>query len=846
LAAKLKIHLEDCGYRGPLLCRGYRLGTQSADIEIPLAGFAHEPLDARSACVAVITDVKHDPIKSVAAISDLGAPVVLVVKDTAVQWWRQASDQPQLRFTVPQIELPRFFGEHARELAPERIYRAKTLGRLTLEHQLGFVDVGLMPLVDRRLGLKLAQIVADLVAQLRSSSRHEPGQWLFKIAFGLLAAKILKDKRVPSFARLDFGLPGDVLGRVARHYGSNEPVEVGGRSEREALEQAARTVGRLGSLENVTTEALAHVYESTLVDRQVRKELGIHSTPSYLVDYVVWRLDPWIRDIQQAQRHVFEPASGHAGFLVAAMRLLRELLPRGGSPESRCRYLRQRLHGVEVDPFAIEVARLSLTLADVPHPDGWDLTRGDMFADGVLGERAAGSMIILSNPPFENFDAAERRRYTLDGRVPQLNKSTEMLARILPNLRPGAVCGLVLPQGVLYDKDATQVRRALATDFELMEICQFPDKVFDFSDAESAVILARRRPARTTVAVPVLCRRVRERDIERFQQTYEATVERRVSQVRFGQTAAGDMRLRELEEIWAWCARYPRLDSVARAGQGLQHKAPEDLPAGVQMVSKKRFAGAVAGYVGLEPDVLIHERPRRHWLNVDAAVIRRAGTGTQVQTPQVLLNYAPVSRGPWRLKALIDPEGHAVTSRFLTVRPRHGWPLEFFWALLNSPVANAFAFDRLAKRDILAGVMRQLPVPRVSDWGLQRVSEAARAYLDAAAGTRLPLFEDRVRPDVLPGLLLQLDAEVLALYDLPPRLERRLLDVFAGQRRVGVPFDQLAYYPQSFTPWISLGVYLSDAYQRSTAAQLLARNQEPAPRALVAALRRAVEAYPSD
>ena len=32
------------------------------------------------------------------------------------------------------------------------------------------------------------------------------------------------------------------------------------------------------------------------------------------------------------------------------------------------------------DPFALEIARLSLTLADVPNPNGWALTEADMFS----------------------------------------------------------------------------------------------------------------------------------------------------------------------------------------------------------------------------------------------------------------------------------------------------------------------------------------------------------------------------------------------------------------------------------------------------------------------------------
>src|SRR6185437_14684373 len=104
--------------------------------------------------------------------------------------------------------------------------------------------------------------------------------------------------------------------------------------------------------------------------------------------------------------------------------------------------------------------------------------------------------------------------------------------------------------------------------------------------------------------------------------------------------------------------------------------------------------------------------------------------GTDVGIPQVLLNYHPVSRGPWRLKALIDEHGHAVTSNFLVVRPRDDlWSLEAIWGLCNSPLANAYAYATLGKRDILTGTMRRMPVPDVKAVDIQPLTKAVRHYL---------------------------------------------------------------------------------------------------------------------
>ena len=58
------------------------------------------------------------------------------------------------------------------------------------------------------------------------------------------------------------------------------------------------------------------------------------------------------------------------------------------------------------------------------------------------------------------------------------------------------------------------------------------------------------------------------------------------------------------------------------------------------------------------------------WVDASPECFRRPGAATKLGVPQVILNYAPVAREPWRLKAAIDHEGVAVSSRFLVFRDK--------------------------------------------------------------------------------------------------------------------------------------------------------------------------------
>jgi len=815
--------------------------------QVRLAAFAHVPADARSACIAVV-EVASDPIAAVSSCRDLGAPVVFVCYGAELQWWKQGPGQPQLVETVPATEIKHFFGAHQAEFAPTAVYRAKTWGRFDKHYQLSFVDMGLMPLVESEIGEALGSLIERSVSTLKSrlawrKLSEAQSDWLLKSVFWLLAAKILRDKQVAAFSEIQLSDVDEVFRRVGVHYGTNTKVAARNASERDALREVAASIADFAHLGHATTESLAYVYEHTLISKVTRKALGTHSTPPYLVDYVVGKLASWIEEIPLKNRNVFEPACGHAAFLVAAMRLLRELLPGNWSPQRRHEYLHKRLHGCEVDAFALEIARLSLTLADVPNPDGWDLQLTDMFERDVLVRSAESATILVANAPFENFTGTERTRY--EKRRVELhhaNKTAEMLAHALPALPPGALVGVVVPQGLLHSGNATDVREILVREFDIADVCLLPDGIFTLSDMESAIVLARKGQLRERRGSSLTYRRVRERDVDGFKHDYHFSSVRRLDQSRFSAENGWDMRVPELEELWQWCRLYGTLESVAHISYGLSYEASK-LPEGAVKYSQRRFSGAKRGFVRLQHDLLLHQLPRGLWMNLSPGVVqvKRAGAATGI--PQLLVNRAPVSRGPWRLKALIDAEGHPVTDAFITIRPGEtAWSLEFLWALCNSPFANAFAFTHSTKRYNLTTMMRSIPVPPVAECDIQRVTETVRGYLREVAQDK-QMLAPTVSADRARDLMLRVDADVLRLYDLPPRLERQLLDLFAGWQRQGVPFQFERYYPEDYEPCFPLHEYLSDSYERSTAGYLRAQPREDSPPELVHALRVAVEAY---
>lgn len=637
---------------------------------------------------------------------------------------------------------------------------------------MSLVDIGLLPRIELAQGVELQRLLERIVAELRTAQATftpEQGHQLLTIAFWILAARMLQDHEVTGFKDLK-GEWREVLRAVAQHYGGAIPTLAGSTEWQDKIAAATGVAWNFGmSLREIGPEAIGYVYESSLIEKQVRVDLGTHSTPPYLVDYVLGRLQESIHRIPKERRTVVEPACGHGAFLVAALRILAEDIAPG---TSRHEYLRSRLRGIEFDHSAKEMARLSLTIADLPNPDGWDLREGDMFKGRALEELAEGGTIFLANAPFEDFSSARRNELAeIIGTMPLANKSAEMLRRALPFLAPDAVVGVIVPRQLLSGAGERQLRKMLLSKFELLEICILPDRVFRHADHECAIILARGSVRGTRPGTRIHYRRVREHGLSEFRRIATVSDEEIVPGALFLDDPDSSFFLPELRRIWS-ARKWLTLGHIARAEQGLTH-------AGKDAISSQRFPGAAIGLAGPKDsrECTIFEALPRVYMDVDPEHVLRFRGGKPTGQPQVVLNYHPHSRGPWRLKAHIDWKGAAISSARIALRPhKENVPVELLWAICNSPVANAFVYAYTGKRDISTKLFEKLPIPYLCE-SLQRDIQRLVQQLFAT-------------PNM--DLLRRLDALILSAYGFFGPAEQRLCALFDGHARIGLPFKMSA------------------------------------------------------
>lgn len=814
---RIRRGFQDLGYIGGLVREEYEfadiLSSQNPVRSIPLAAFAQEPPSYRNASFGVAIANGRSGPAFIQEYRSLGAPQILEVTDDRVLRWKMTGrGMPSLLEEVAPDGLPELFLRHRDEWSPRQVLRAKSDGELAT--QLDFIDLDLIPALEFEVRSKLDTLLRDTISLAISTfERQSPFSKeyyppLFRLIFRLVAAKVLADRHHPGDWTDDD--PQVVVRSVEEFYFRGSPAE---RVLDDAETQAAgwERIRTAFHFQNLSADSLAYVYENTLVTPDARKLFGIHSTPPAIAEYIVKRLP--FDAIETEERRVFEPFSGHSVFLVAAMRRLRELLPPEMSPIERHEYFVRMLTGIEIDDFAREVARLSLMLADYPNPDGWRLHGGDALTSTVFDQELARANIVLCNPPFEAFTAAERERYE---DLWSFSRPAEVLHRVLA--RPPKLLGFVLPKVFLGGRSYRELRSRLGSTYSSIEILSLPDRVFQHSDADTVLLLCARLKEGH---VHLKAGEVYKSDLKTFYTTHRPSYESEAYIEDPRRQLAHSMWLPPLQEVWTVTASMRRLGQVADIHRGIEYNRRLRGNEGL-FVSADAQAGFVPGLHrvsgGTEPFVVC----RADYLNLSPDLMRTNAYKLPWHEPKLVVNATRRRRGAWRITASQDNIGLVCYQNFHGIWPTADISLEVLAAVLNGPVANAFASARELGRHLRVGSLGDIPIPEFGQAEQRLISSLVQRYIETRVLWLTGQLEAGESYEICHQLLRYIDAEVLKAYDLPPKLEREVLDWFSGQERPG-PVEFTEYFPSTFKPYVPWHLYTSTGFELASARYTLMR-----------------------
>lgn len=782
---------RNLGYASKALIRNYRfpdvLTEDAPERVVPLAAFTDTPTSYRNAAFGVLTDCK-DASAAIQAHRALGAPVWFCVCGDQVEVWNTRGAQGAVRETVrPLTELEALFAANRDTWAPDRIHQAKLAGFWDQHAQLSFVDYGLLKDIEMFTQEQLDRIINRTLKTLANSGKASTIDYrrAYRACFYLVAAKIVLDRGHTVGKDWPVDDAQGILDAVSAHYRLSYAAEPGKGIRRRCLDEAWSALRDDVSFANISVDDLAFVYENTLVSPETRKELGTHSTPRAVAEFLVSRLR--LSDYGHDAPKIYEPFCGAGVLLVAALSKLRNHLPRNWTDAQRHAFLVRRLRGAEVDAFACEVVSLSLVLADYPSSNGWDIQSSDLFKPGVLTSQVEPGAIVLCNPPFEDFSREERNRYAHVVGT-SVHKPLYVLDAILA-AKPEAI-GFVLPNAVVSDRQYAPLRQRLEQRFNQIELVSLPDRVFAEADFESALLVARDpRPEKTAAMVTVRSATVADANRDSFLGGHYRPEFRENTFWSNPDQPDGNLWVPELAEIWDYLATYPTLGSIAKVHRGLEWQSGHQRHATSQS-EKSGFRRGFHSSKNLYQ--FFHAEPI--FLDCRPEYLRAMRVGAiqlPWHRPKVILNAVRKSRGAWRLAASLDTEGLVLSQQLIGCwsRSDDSW-LPLIEGILNSPLASAFVGIHNPRKGFRLEVLERLPVPP----GL--VPDAWTELIADVHGLAVP-------PDILSeqdnsrftDALLALDAAVLKAYALPARLERKLLAYFEHAKRP--VFGAFSGYPDS-------------------------------------------------
>ncbi len=788
---------------------------------IPLAVFAQNPPSYRNACIGVISSNGTKGAENVVCHRALGAPLVFEIDSNIVSWWKMVDEGLPARLGETSINnINKVFISNAHSWKPESIFRAKALPTTLDMIQLDFVDVGLMPILQEMIRRKLDQLLRDtIVNAVKAISKYEKRkpnfQNLFSLLFRFIAAKVLRDRNLTGDRFADD--PKIILDGVENYYWQKMTSPLRDSFHHEVLFIIWQSFQSAFNFQNLAVDDLAFIYENTFITDPNRRKFGIHSTPPQIAEYIVRKLP--FELLPQDQRRVFEPCSGHGIFLISAMRRLRELLPSHTSEQEFHKYFVRNLIGIEIDSFAREVCNLGLMLADYPNPNGWNIYNDDIFTSNALDNELERANIVLCNPPFEDFIQQERDRYR--DNIKYIQKPKELLRRILE--KPPQLLGFILPRVFIQGTSYLDIHEKLANNYSNIEMVALPDHIFTHSDHESVLLVASGRKEMIK-NIFVICRIVTEYKRDDF---LNKGIEPKSETDEFRLSASKEKPLNlwipRLSHLWKYLNDYSRFGDIVEIHRGIEWNIPLKGQHGKKnrtyLISRESGPNLFPGLYKVKGSLRQYCLSSNAYLRIEEKIMRGNAYRYDWRKRKIIANASPIMRGPWRIAAAVDETGLFATQAFHGIWPKYDLSPYFIAALINSPIANAYIYSFEGKRSNKKITLEEIPIPTPERLNIPKIDYYARIISEILKPSIIDRSINRSLNQVR-KLLLQIDAEILNAYDLPPYLERELLDTFAGFERP-IPVDFGEYYPKDFKGNIPLHKLLSEKFENARVNVLL-------------------------
>jgi SAM-dependent methyltransferase len=690
------------GYGAELVEEKYPIWTPQGNVSADLAAFARrDPKDMSTAAIVVQAAPEASYLRAQQEVADLAlnlaAPFTAVAMPKGLNISSVSTDGRSQTLAEVSYADPGSATRIAHKIDPRSILEAKSGSR---QPGLFPVDVSILEKARKDSGERLTpRVESSLMAAFdvlgykqhkkSSNAAERYHQRAARLVVGALTALVLRDK-----SGLSKSNPGSLIDTILQQH----PKEFSWAQRLKTREFDALTgiIAGLGGdidFRGLDPAILSEVYEAALVSDAQRRNLGTHYTPPTLARRIL--AETPVETIPPHERMVIDPTCGSGGLLLAAHDRLRGLQSSDLDLHESHRELTAHLHGFDTDPFAVEIARLSLFLHAVPAGNGWDV-KNENALDVSLTEADKPS-IIVANPPWKNTNAVGGKRREM---------ADDFLLWMLRNLRPGGLLSIVLPVGWLDSRSSREVRDAVKSACDIFEIWRLPKGSFNSANAAPTVLFARRSEKDKSSQGPVLFRRVLNRTaLEQFYKSGHFS-ESHLASAQDIPEGEGPLLAGPLTD---WAHSRTSLKTLGDFAQIIS--GPQPLP----RVADRSDGSGNCAYLNFARDLRsFAEPPQDKLIRLRFPEDFQSGRGSAGLGKRKILT--PAASGPdtpWRIKPSIDLDGILVRNSMHMVLPHEDddQMLYGLLAFLGSGFASAWVDERALERNISTRDARSIPAP---------------------------------------------------------------------------------------------------------------------------------------
>lgn len=233
----------------------------------------------------------------------------------------------------------------------------------------------------------------------------------------------------------------------------------------------ARVVDMLDDVPMQDRDTNGDLYEYMLSKIASAGQNGQFRTPRHIIELMVALTAP------QPSDTICDPASGTAGFLVAASEYVRREHPTMMTDDRRRRHFHHHMfHGYDFDSMMLRIGSMNMLMHGIEQPD---IQYRDSLSEGAADDEGRYSL-LLANPPFAGSLDYESTAKDLQRVVKTKKTELLFLALFLRLLKPGGRAAVIVPDGVLFgsSKAHKDLRQILVEEQKLDAVVKLPSGVF--------------------------------------------------------------------------------------------------------------------------------------------------------------------------------------------------------------------------------------------------------------------------------------------------------------------------------------------------------------------------------